>query len=176
MLLHFTPCSRRALSLISWSPNSSWKCQCGEESQYLNPLYCSQGALGSVQKHMCQGLMRSAAALLLAGMVKPRPMPFNSEEQYFEQRFFVFTQIAAPAPLSYEDYSTVMSLAGWASSSTIWQYRASSSAWYLKESAFLPCFILESKHTSSQHKRKEGRNASLLPDNAIFPWVSVNWL
>lgn len=71
-----------------------------------------QGALGSVEKHMCQGLMRSAAALHLAGLVSPRPNPFNTEEQYFEQRFFMFTQVAAPAPLSYEDYSQMMNLSG----------------------------------------------------------------
>ena len=61
---------------------------------------------------MSQGLMRSAAALSLAGSLKQRPTPFNTEEQNFEQRFFVFTQVAAPAPLSYEDYSSAMNLDG----------------------------------------------------------------
>ena len=61
---------------------------------------------------MCQGLMRSAAALSLTGLLKGRPMPFNTEEQYFEQRFFILTQVAAPAPLSYDDYASVMNLDG----------------------------------------------------------------
>ena len=71
-----------------------------------------QGILGAAEKHMSQGLMRSAAALYLAGSLKQRPTPFNAEEQYFEQRFFVFTQIAAPAPLSFDDYSSAMNLEG----------------------------------------------------------------
>ena len=68
--------------------------------------------LGSIEKHMCQGLMRSSAALHLAGLIHPRPAPFNTEEQYYEQRFFIFTQLAAPAPLSYEDYCSAMNLSG----------------------------------------------------------------
>ena len=65
---------------------------------------------------MSQGLMRSAAALYLAGSLEQRPIPFNGEEQYFEQRFFVFTQVAAPAPLSFDDYSSAMNLQGGSSS------------------------------------------------------------
>lgn len=71
-----------------------------------------QSASASVEKCMCQALMRITAGLYLAGLLNPRPTPFNTEEQYYEQRFFIFTQLAAPAPLSYEDYATAMSLSG----------------------------------------------------------------
>ena len=48
----------------------------------------------------------------VAGLLEPRPSLFNTEENYFEQRFFVFTLLQAPAPLTYDDYAASMNLSG----------------------------------------------------------------
>jgi len=71
-----------------------------------------QAKIGVMEKQMCQGLMRATAALKLSGALPPRPAPFNSDEQYFEQRFFFMSTLSAPAPLTYPDYATAMNLSG----------------------------------------------------------------
>lgn len=59
--------------------------------------------------------MRLAAALQKAGLVKGRPAPFNTEEQYFEQRFFVFSHLRLPSYLTYDAYAAAMDLSSEAS-------------------------------------------------------------
>lgn len=62
------------------------------------------------ERKLCQGTMRLAAALQKAGLIKARPAPYNTEEQYFEQRFFVFSHLRMPAYLSYDAYAAAMDL------------------------------------------------------------------
>ena len=57
-------------------------------------------------------LMPTISSWQVAGLLEPRPSLFNTEDNYFEQRFFVFTLLQAPAPLTYDVYAASMNLSG----------------------------------------------------------------
>lgn len=65
-----------------------------------------------VELQVCQGLVPLAAALQVGGLTPLRPQAFNTEEQVFEQRFFVFSPLLAPPYFSYDDYKEATNLAG----------------------------------------------------------------
>ncbi|GLI71073.1 hypothetical protein VaNZ11_015990 [Volvox africanus] len=59
-----------------------------------------------VFQQMCQGLLRLMVGLRLAGSIPEHrnPLPFNTSEQRFEQRFATFATLPKPLPLCHADY------------------------------------------------------------------------
>ncbi|CAG9461446.1 unnamed protein product [Pedinophyceae sp. YPF-701] len=57
------------------------------------------------RQSLCSCMTRMCAALRLCGLLPPAfEGPFNSEEQWFDQRFMSFHFVPRPEPLAYADY------------------------------------------------------------------------
>jgi len=65
-----------------------------------------------LQKSLSQGLLRMMAGLALDGTVEVKPGPFNSECEWFAQRFAAFHHLSRPDPLTYEQYVDSVDMTG----------------------------------------------------------------
>ena len=54
-----------------------------------------------MERSLCQGLTRVLLALRLSKVLEVPPLPFNKEQNRFEQRFLAFCILDRPEPLDY---------------------------------------------------------------------------